>query len=189
MISTEIQTRDPDQLLVIIDEQDDEIERLKEKIRLLRHNRFGASKEPFNALQVPLFPIDEADYQACLDAEEKDKTDVPGHQRRKPKKRVVLADHLPRERVEIDLPDDDKICPCCQSETTKIGEEISKKAEYVPATLKVKEYARAKYACKACQGHIKRAEIPPMILPKSLLSAETSFMSPVMCTHAASSLK
>ena len=30
MISTEIQTSDPGQLLVIIDEQDDEIERLKE---------------------------------------------------------------------------------------------------------------------------------------------------------------
>ena len=62
MISTEIQTRDPDQLLVIIDEQDDEIERLKEEIRLLRHNRFGTSKESFNALQVPLFPIEETDY-------------------------------------------------------------------------------------------------------------------------------
>ena len=108
MISTEIQSRDPDQLLVIIDEQVEEIERLKEEIRLLRHNRFGASKESFNALQVPLIPIDETEYQSCLNEAEKDKTDVPCHQRRKPKKRVVLADHLPRERVEIDLPDDEK---------------------------------------------------------------------------------
>ena len=94
MIRTSIQTRDPDQLLVIIDEQDDEIERLKEEIRLLRHHRFSAAKESFNELQMPLFPIDESEYQACLDAAEQDKTAITGHQRRKPKKRVVLSDHL-----------------------------------------------------------------------------------------------
>jgi len=171
MISTEIQTRDPDQLLVIIDEQDQEIEQLKEALRLLRHNRFGASQESFNALQVPLFPIDEGEYKACLEQAEKDKTEVPSHQRRKPKKRVILADHLSRERVDIDLPEEEKTCPCCDTEMTKIGEDITKKVEFVPATLKVREYTRAKYACKHCQGHIKRADLPPMILPKSVLSA------------------
>lgn len=50
MPATDIQTRDPDQLLVIIDEQDQEIERLKEEIRLLTHKRFGASNEAFNSL-------------------------------------------------------------------------------------------------------------------------------------------
>lgn len=54
---------------------------------------------------------------------------------------------------------------------TKIGEDITKKVEFIPATLKVKEYARAKYACKHCQGHIKRADLPPMIMSKSVLSA------------------
>jgi transposase len=171
MISTEIQTRDPDQLLVIIDEQDQEIEQLKEALRLLRHNRFGASQESFNALQVPLFPIDEGEYKACLEQADNDKTVVPAHQRRKPKNRVTLADHLPRERVEVDLSEEEKTCPCCQAEMTKIGEDITKTIEFVPATLFVKEYARAKYACKHCEGHIQRADIPPMILPKSLLSA------------------
>jgi len=73
--------------------------------------------------------------------------------------------------VDIDLPEEEKTCPCCDTEMTKIGEDITKKVEFVPATLKVREYARAKYACKHCQGHIKRADLPPMILPKSVLSA------------------
>lgn len=171
MPSTEIQTRDPDQLLFIIDEQDQEIERLKAELRLLRHHRFGTSQESANALQVPLFPIDAVDYQHCLEQAEKDKANVPGYQRCKPKKRVVLADHLPRERVEIDLPEAQKTCPCCHNPMTKIGEDITKKLEFVPAVLKVKEYARAKYACKQCQGHIQRADLPAMILPKSILSA------------------
>ena len=84
---------------------------------------------------------------------------------------MVLADHLPRERVDIDLPEQEKNCPCCQEPMTKIGEDATKKVEFVPATLVVKEYARAKYACKSCQGHIQRAPLPPMILPKCLLSA------------------
>lgn len=112
MISTEIQTRDPDQLLVIIDEQGQEIEQLKEALRLLRHNRFGASQESFNALQAPLFPIDEDDYKACLDEAENDKADIPAYKRRKTKKRVILAEHLPHERVDIDLPETEKTCPC-----------------------------------------------------------------------------
>jgi len=172
MQSTEIKTRDPDQLLLIIDEQDMEIENLREEIRLLKQKRFGASNEAFNALQVPLFPVDDdGEVQALLKQADNDKQEIHGYQRRNPKKRVVLSNHLPRERVEIDLSDDEKVCPCCQATMIKIGEDVTKKVEFVPATLKVKEYARAKYACKHCQGHIRRADLPAMILPKCVLSA------------------
>ena len=66
MPSTDIQTRDPDELLVIIDEQDQVIESWYEEIRLLKQKRFGASNEAYNTLQVPLFPVDDTEVQAFL---------------------------------------------------------------------------------------------------------------------------
>lgn len=170
MSSPNVQTRGPEPLLVIIDEQQQEITWLKEQLRLMKHRRFGATHEAINALQVPLFPINEGEFQDCLDKAKHDTTTIASHPRRRPV-RPLISPTMERERVEIDLSDEEKICPCCASTMTKIDEEISRKIEFVPASLKLREYARFKYACKQCQGHIQRAALPRLILPKSLISA------------------
>src|SRR5690606_16224862 len=36
--------------------------------------------------------------------------------------RRPLPENLPRERVEYDLPDDQKLCPCCDSQMHRMGE-------------------------------------------------------------------
>src|SRR5947199_5479270 len=59
-------------------------------------------------------------------------TPVRGHQRRRPTGRRPLPAHLPRRRVEIDLPDADKQCACGHAKT-RIGESVSEKLEYEPA--------------------------------------------------------
>jgi transposase len=170
MPATAIKTRDPDQLLQIIDEQYQEIHWLREQNRLLKHHRFGSSSEHVSPDQVPLFELDIDQYKTCLDNSNNETTTISSHTRRKPK-RLTLSKDLPRQRVPLDLNDDQKTCPCCDSGLTKITDEITEKVEYVPASLMVKEYARAKYACKACEGHIERAPMPPMLLPKSIFSA------------------
>jgi transposase len=80
-----------------------------------------------------------------------------------PKKKPVrstLPAHLPREVVLIDLPEEQKSCPCCGGERHVIGEVVSEKLDYVPATLKVIETRRPKYACRPCDGQIAVAALP-----------------------------
>ncbi|MCZ2128621.1 MAG: IS66 family transposase [Anaerolineales bacterium] len=74
--------------------------------------------------------------------------------------RSTLPAHLPREVEIIDLPEDEKPCPCCGGERHVIGETVCEKLDYVPATLKVLETRRLKYACRPCEGQIGVASLP-----------------------------
>jgi transposase len=100
---------------------------------------------------------------------EMDSGERPGRPRRRgrPTGRHPLPAHLARQRVEIDVPDADKICACGHRKT-RIGEAVSEKLEYVPASLRVIETARFKYACPQCHEGVLEAAAPPQAVEKSL---------------------
>jgi Transposase IS66 family/zinc-finger binding domain of transposase IS66/Transposase C of IS166 homeodomain len=74
----------------------------------------------------------------------------PGHGRQ------PLPDHLPRERVEYDLTEADKPCPCCGGPRTCIGEQASEQLDYRPASYFVVQHVRKTYACRSCDGPSER---------------------------------
>src|SRR5216684_3448177 len=94
-------------------------------------------------------------------------TPVRGHTRRQPTGRRPLPAHLPRRRVEIDIADADKQCACGHTRT-RIGEDISEKLEYEPASFIVIEKVRPKYACPHCHEGVVEAPAPPQAVEKSL---------------------
>jgi transposase len=94
-------------------------------------------------------------------------TPVRGHGRRRPTGRRRLPAHLPRRRVEIDVPDTDKTCACGHART-RIGETVTSKLEYEPASFVVLETARAKYACPHCHAGVVAAPAPPQAVERSL---------------------
>ena len=57
---------------------------------------------------------------------------------------------MKRERVVHDVPDAEKVCPCCRSPHVNIGEEASEQLDFRPAKLFVWEHVRLKYACPKC---------------------------------------
>lgn len=161
-------TDDPVKLKTIIREQQKEIDLLRDQLRLLRHRRFAATAEKISPDQLPLFSTDTDEVQVVLD--ESVSIEVRSH-KRQPKRRLGFGENLPVERVELDLPEDEKTCSCCQQPLTKIGEESTKQVEYIPASVIVKDYVRFKYACKHCEGTIKRAALPSQLIPKSFATA------------------
>jgi len=84
--------------------------------------------------------------------------------------RKPLPENLKRERIEYDLAESERQCPHCAQTMRRIGEETSERLEYVPASLKVIEEVRAKYAC-ACGGAIKTAAKPDSPIAKGLAGA------------------
>jgi transposase len=94
-------------------------------------------------------------------------TPVQSHQRRRPTGRRPLPAHLPRRRVEIDVPAADQQCVCGHAKT-RIGESVSEKLEYEPASFVVIETVRAKYACPQCHEGVVEAPAPPQAVEKSL---------------------
>ena len=88
-----------------------------------------------------------------------------GHGRRR------LPEDLPRRRIVHDLTEAEKLCPCCQSPRVLIGEDVSSRLDYVPASLYVAEHARPKYACRKLAGQVAQAELPPEPIEKGIPAA------------------
>ena len=90
-------------------------------------------------------------------------------------KHKLLPKGLPRERVVLDLEDEEKVCSCCQHPLHKIGEDSCEKLEFIPAVLKVLESVRPKYSCLQCEKEADKVSIsqkpaPVSLLPKSFAS-------------------
>ena len=151
---------DPVLLKALVHEQGLRIAVLEEKLRLAMHKRFGASSEKADPDQLGLFNEAEtlvaephADATAAGAPAGDDEITVPEHTRKKGGRKPLAAD-LPRVRVEHDIPDAEKMCPCGSGHTRpRIGEMVSEQADIVPAQVQVIQHVRFKYGpCCACDG-------------------------------------
>ena len=155
---------------VTIDEYAREIEQLREYVRLLKSQRFGASSERIHQDQLGLF--NEAEHlldQAGGEVDE-ETVSVPAHTRAKRGRRPLPAW---MDRVEIlhDLPEHEKVCSADGTPLVEIGRETSEQLEFIPATARVLVHVRPKYACPGCKTGVRIAPLPPQPIPKSLASA------------------
>lgn len=147
-----------------------EIATLRHQLDVLCQRLFGKKSERVDPRQLQLAleqlanepgPITEP---IEMDSGE---TPVRGHARRRPMGRRPLPGHLPRRRVEVDIADSDKHCACGEPRT-RIGEDVSEKLEYEPASFIIVETIRPKYACPHCHEGVMQAPAPPQAVEKSL---------------------
>ncbi|WP_018417330.1 IS66 family transposase [Teredinibacter turnerae] len=147
---------------------------LREQFNLARHRRFEASSEKCS-VQSSLFNEPETEVDEPIEAaadEAVEESRAESRPKAKPKRKPLPKD-LPRETHIIDIADEEKICPCCQGELHQFDEETSEQLEYIPATVKVIETVRPKYACRTCEHNnthtpIKIADVPASPIPKSM---------------------
>jgi len=71
--------------------------------------------------------------------------------------RRAWPDHLPRQTRRHDPKE--AVCPQCQGELCKLGEDVSEMLEYVPASFVVIRHVRTKLSCTKCDC-IVQAEAP-----------------------------
>jgi transposase len=162
-------------------EQQHMIETLKANLHLALHRQFGPRNEYVNVDQFGLFAGD-ADSSALIEVLDSEAgitdaaPDKPGDSESQApatrKKAVRVLKDLAREIVEQDLPEADKTCTCCGERLSFIGCEASEHLAYCPASLKIIETRRKKYACESCHGEVKRAALPKDVpLAKSMASS------------------
>ena len=147
---------------------------LEEQFRLAQLKRFAPSSEKFGA-QGCLFNEAEQDVAAPAASEESGQESKGAGKKRG---RKPLPAHLPRKRVEHDLPEAQKVCPCCQGALHRMGEETSEQLDIIPAKVQVLQHVRFKYGCRHCDRHgeastIITSPMPPQPMPGSIASAST----------------
>jgi len=147
-----------------------EIAALRHELDILCQRLFGKKSERVDPRQLKLALEQLANERGPItEPVEMDSGETPvrSHTRRKPTGRRPLPAHLPRRRVEVDIPEAEKHC-ACGHDRTRIGEDVSEKLEYEPARFVVIETVRPKYACQHCHEGVVEAPAPPQAVEKSL---------------------
>lgn len=155
--------------------------KLEEELALARLHRFAPRSEKhidrlFNEAEEA---ADENDPDHGDDAADLPDTGLPAVESVAGKKRGrrPMPEDLPRERVEYDLPDDQKACPCCASQMHRMGEAVTEQL-HIEVKAKVLQNVRFKYACRHCDRTgintpVVIAPMPPQPLPGSIATAST----------------
>ncbi|RZN08367.1 IS66 family transposase zinc-finger binding domain-containing protein, partial [Bradyrhizobium sp. Leo121] len=80
--------------------------------------------------------------------------------------RGCLPAHLPQVERVIELAS--TFCPCGCGAMTKIGEDVSKRLDVIPAQWRVLVTRRPKYICRRCTGPVVQAHAPEHVVPGGL---------------------
>ena len=142
-----------------------ERDNLKDEISLLRKKFFGSSSEK-RVIDFPgqLNLFNEAELEQDPSAAETEElaATLPEESPKKRKTRATDAERfkgIPVIKKYIDIPEEDKTCPVCNTPLVKIGEEfVRRELVFIPAKLKVVEIYSFNYSCPECS----KRDIPVM---------------------------
>ena len=132
-----------------------ELEQLKRMILGRRSERHIES----SSAQLSLFEQEPA-AQAAESAVSEAVTQEITYRRKVRSKADRFPENLPREVRVIDVPQAQRLCPCCGEEMPVIDTDIRERLEYMPAKLVVHELHYPKRACGACKQTVAVAEPP-----------------------------
>jgi len=149
-----------------------------EQLRLSKVRAFGTSSEvsenlafTFNEAEVSQDPsLPEPTVEEVVDEKKKK------HHPKKKGHREAQLKNLEVKETLHDIPESERICPCCSKPMHSIGTEKRRTIEYVPAQFILHIDLQEKYACKNCQDNdvktpIISAGMPAIPIKKSLASA------------------
>jgi transposase len=144
---------------------------LAETLALFRRYLFGPRCERFHddPGQGHLFDLHDTILPIEAAATPEPDTAPPGDrpQATRSKRRTSL-DHLPHNRIEHDLPEAEKTCPCCGGLKHRIGEDLSRELEFTPAKLEVNVHVLPKYACPKCRDGVASPPVPPKPIARGI---------------------
>lgn len=149
-------------------EQRAEILYLKEQIAWLTRQIFGKKSERLIDANQEQLKFDGFETTSQQKAETQT---ISAHERKKRtstgEDTIKLPDDLPVETTIIDIPEEEKVCKATGVLLQKIGEEISHKLAYRPASYFLKRIVRPKYAHPNQEEKgVITAPMPDSLLPK-----------------------
>jgi transposase len=174
------------ELLAALRASRQEGERLRERLDQLLRRLYGPRSERLNPDQPLLF----AEPPAAEDVTPPPPDD-PGEAakpRRKGHGRRRLPKHLPRGRRVYELSEAERMCHGCGQPRVVIGQEVSERLDYEPASLTVIEHVRLTYACPCCEKQRHAAAPTAPAAPTTPSAAAAPFSAAELNEPAATCL-
>lgn len=161
----------------VIEKLGADLEKLRHQFDLMIKKMFGRSSEKIdpNQLLMDAMMLQAQDTFAAP-APEAAVAAAPVAAVSKPSRRngrAPIPDHLKRNEIVLDIPEDEKVCPSTGLPRPCIGEEVTEKYHYVRETLEVNCYIRKKYGSPmgAEENGVVTAPLPSSLLPRCLADA------------------
>lgn len=126
------------------------------------------------AAEPPIDPEAEAQADAQLDREIEDaEKPEPGTQKTRKRQRDPgwKTRGVRQEVHKLEVPQAERICTDCGRDKRLIGEDVTRRLEFVPAQFVEHEYHREKYACGHCKQGVATAPAPEQVLERSAATA------------------
>jgi len=144
-------------------------DRLADLLAKLQRHIFGRRSERFADHPSLPFEAEESELPQPPHVEEAPDEETEWVERKKKRKRRAnrLPEDLPRERTELEVPEEERRCGCCGKEKQRIGEEVTEELEYRPASFFIREIVRPKLACPDHEEDgITTPQLPPRVIAK-----------------------
>jgi len=164
-----------------------DLELLVAKLRRLRLNPRSERIDPaqltllLEALAGQAEPEAEVDPEAEAKADAELDREIEDAEKREPgtekvrKKRKKGAgwktSGVKQEIHKVEVPQAERECTECGGKKKPIGEDVTRRLEFVPAYFVEHEYQREKYACGRCKEGVTTAPAPPSVLDRSAATA------------------
>jgi transposase len=127
------------------------IAKLEHQLAGLRRQRFGATSESLEQLDLAL---EETEIEVARTADPAAPEEA-GEARRKPR-RKPLPEQLPRTETVL-MPGE--TCNDCGGSLKRLGEDVTEELDYIPGRFVVNRFVRPRLACSCCEA-IVQAELP-----------------------------
>lgn len=95
-----------------------------------------------------------------------------GAKTRRPHGRPKLPAHLPRVPEVHQVPHQERVCPACGTEGSRIGFKTTEKLDVEPARFIVRQEKRETIACQRCHAYVRTAAKGDEVLDRGLLGNE-----------------
>jgi len=145
------------------------------QLLLMKRRQFGVSSEKtdVDVRQITLFgdASEEVPPEPAIE-------EITYKRKKRKGKREEDLSGLPVERIDYELPEEERGCPKCGKIMSDIGVDVRRELKLIPARVVVEEHAAHVYACSG------KHDITPIIkafAPKPLLSG--SLLSPSLAAH------
>ena len=127
------------------------IAKLEHQLAGLRRQRFGATSESLEQLDLALEETEIELARAAVPAAPEDAVEAKRRPRRRP-----LPEQLPRTETVLSP---GEACTGCGGSLKRLGEDVTEELDYVPGRFVVNRYVRPRLACTCCEA-IVQAPLP-----------------------------
>jgi transposase len=153
-----------------IQEHQQTLDELRRQLELYRRYVFGPRRE--RLIEAPgqghLFDVDVVENGAAPPEPPAREPRAPARPRRS---RKLDLDRLVQVRINHDVPESEKICSGCGEHKARIGEDLARVVEFIPARFELHVHVLPKYACSHCRDGVVAPPTPPRPLSGCIAGA------------------